>query len=227
MYLWVLIAVFLAALATVGMPLRPDMRNLYLVPQAQAVLTKLNAQHRALESYAFTHREAGHVIQPGVWNVNEHSSGYVPYGFKSNGGIVNFTSKVYCLNRRSENHGPLVSCFSNPEECCLNPDAIIYLVTYGRVPYRWLDVSTGHLKSELLVAMKETFGYTSGIGYTIAVGPDGYDISDDKNVFSTSVGILSQGKDTFVSIPSAIVDDDDFNDECASGDHCLIYMSTI
>lgn len=52
MYIWVLLATFIAILYSFNLPTRSDMREIYVEPQAEAIVSKMLLQHRAAENYA-------------------------------------------------------------------------------------------------------------------------------------------------------------------------------
>ena len=48
MYIWVILATFVVALFSYNLSVRSDSRDLYVTPQAQAVISKLLIQHEAV-----------------------------------------------------------------------------------------------------------------------------------------------------------------------------------
>ena len=54
MYVWVLLATFIAMLYAFNLSTREDMRSLYTVPQAESVVAKIVTQHRAARQYMIT-----------------------------------------------------------------------------------------------------------------------------------------------------------------------------
>ena len=55
MYVWVLLATFIAMLYAFNLSTREDMRSLYTVPQAESVVAKIVTQHRAARPVSYTH----------------------------------------------------------------------------------------------------------------------------------------------------------------------------
>ena len=51
MYLWVILATFIVALASFNLSVRPDMRQLYVEPQAEAAVTRIMLQHQGAAKY--------------------------------------------------------------------------------------------------------------------------------------------------------------------------------
>ena len=239
MYLWVIIATFITAIAFMSTSLRPDMKHLFVEPQAQNVVTKIYTQHRAAMKYIHKNRtsgaDGGVGYEPGEVVMTD-LKGYAPYGFNATSGTATFTTAVYCLNNKSDKHSTL------PEECemglvsncCAAKNSIVYLVTYGCVPYKWRDIKTGKPSAELLNAMKDTLGYVNGFGYVVNVKKDNPTttggVNDDGsvvnyNTLGADYGIVGQGSRNYYSIPQymsyenlkEIAPDKSFNHVCGSG----------
>ena len=229
MYLWVIIATFVAALAALGTSLRSDMRTISVNPQAQSIATKLYIQHHGLMSFAHERMATGTGgtvgFEPGVWDptLTKHKS-YFSYGFNPNGGTVQFRSEIFCLNGAGT--GLPVGCQAagggaNPSiNCCGVAGARIYLVTYGKLPQKWLDINSGRPSGDLLRAMKDNTGFVNGMGYVI--NSNEYSGSSG----STSKGVLGQGQNPYMPLPDGISNDDNFKNTCENN-YCLIYMSNM
>ncbi|MBQ8677312.1 MAG: hypothetical protein IJ529_02445 [Alphaproteobacteria bacterium] len=252
MYLWLIIATFIAALAAMGTSLRTDMRELYVEPQAQNVVTKLYTQHRAALKYVIAKRNTGEngaaAYEDG--NLSPASlNGYLPYGFNAGGGMAQFTTKIYCLDRNSSNHAnPPPACYSmDPSDpsssiktgnCCSVPGSIVYVVTFGAIPGKWQNIRTGKPNKELLGAMKDTLGYINGFGYveskehvytgptTVTEGGQTTNYPCGKyNILCTDYGIAGQGTHPYTALPQAVISDGDFA-SCLTN-YCLVYMSSM
>lgn len=238
MYLWLIIATFIAALVAMGTSLRPDMKTLYVEPQAQNVITKIYTQHRAAIKYVharIVEQSGASKFEPGKINANQ-MRGYLPYGFKPESGQSRFTTKVFCLDRNSPGHSAVPSaCGTGPDpdnpvppavsNCCAAPGEITYLVTFGQVPSKWQDIKTGKPSGALLGAMKDTLGYINGFGYVVSKTRDNPEMGENNkyDTLGTSYGILGQGSRYYYSIPTYIEKDSDFK-SCLNN-YCLIYMS--
>ena len=234
MYLWVIIVAFLAALATLGTSLRSDIKEVYVEPQAEVVISKLFIQHRGLLKYALEpeHGEEDK-LQPGSWSVEGHTA-YFPYGFRPG----SFTSKIYCLDSNGQLPEQCRSDYEGADHvdnCCQVPDRVLYLMTYGKIPPKWRDKKTKLPRPELLNAMRHSGGYTDGMGY----------FDSRENVVSfcqglqcmhyteTIWGIYSQANRQFYGIPDYIVENDGgFRRDCistssgsSSSNYCLMYVS--
>ena len=77
MYIWVVLATFIVALAAFNLPVRPDMRNVYVSPQAEAVITKLYLQHKAAKSAVLDSVETNGVYMNGEVEVSSIRNFYV------------------------------------------------------------------------------------------------------------------------------------------------------
>lgn len=239
MYLWMIIATFLAALAVMGTSLRPDIKRLYIEPQAQNVVTKLYVQHRAAMKYVSMNKTAG-VNQTPFYQPGEISAqtlaGYVPYGFQQEHGTASFRSVILCLDANSTGHSRRPSSCeavapgapAAVSNCCAAEGQITYLVTYGVVPYKWSDIHTGKPNDNLRNAMKDTLGYANGFGYVVSKARDNPDLGMDNKYdnLGTDWGLTGQGSRPYYSLPEYLIHDDDFADKCTKDDYCLIYMST-
>ena len=192
MYLWLIIATFIAALFAMNTSIRSDIKELYVEPQAQTVVTKLYVQHRAAMNY-ISKRDRNSTVTGLSYKPGELTADMLkadlPYGFRQDSGFNKFTTWVYCLDKdKLENSGaaalPAVCTSglppaggeggeeSNPDlgtggNCCAGSSTVVYLVTYGCVPSKWRDVRSGKPDGILLGAMKTTTGFTHGMGYAI------------------------------------------------------------
>ncbi len=102
MYLWVIIATFITALFALNISIRPDIRELYVEPQAQTVVTKLYVQHRAAMNYISNRNRnatAGTISYMQGELTAEDLENDLPYGFQQDSGVSKFTTWVYCLDK--------------------------------------------------------------------------------------------------------------------------------
>jgi len=238
MYLWLIIATFIAALAAMGTSLRTDMKQLYVEPQAQNVITKIYTQHRAAIKYVHARIVGSNFttkFEPGIVSARK-LSGYLPYGFNADSGVSRFTTKVFCLDKNSPGHSSVPTACStgsdpdNPvspavSNCCAVSGEITYLVTFGEVPRKWQDIRTGKPSGVLLGAMKDTLGYINGFGYVVSKTKDNPEMGENNkyDTLGTNYGILGQGSRYYYSIPAYIENDSDFK-SCLDN-YCLIYMT--
>ena len=227
MYLWVIIATFIASLFALNISLRSDIKELYVVPQAQTVVTKLYVQHRAAMNYISSrNRNAtapGLGYAPGELTAEKLVSN-LPYGFKQDSGFSRFRTWVYCLDKNKlEQKGTAAlppGCTTglpsdgtgdvtgNGTNCCLGSGVAVYVVTYGCVPSKWRDVRSSKPDAMLLGAMKTTTGYTHGMGYSVERNEIDEDIYKHNSMYEeyleTEMGVYGQGGQFYVPIPSYI-----------------------
>ena len=102
MYLWVIIATFVAALFALNVSIRSDIKELYVEPQAQTVVTKLYVQHRAAMNY-LSKRDRNATTGTMGYTQGELTAEMLeydlPYGFQQDSGVSKFTTWVYCLDK--------------------------------------------------------------------------------------------------------------------------------
>ena len=208
MYIWVVLATFIVALAAFNLPVRPDMRNVYVSPQAEAVITKLYLQHKAA------------VEVSSIRN-------FLPLGFELSDDYESLDvternhSYLYCLDKSS----PDLSVES--PQC--NGDFVPYLISYGCVPTKWRNVHNGKPNNDLIAAMYNVLGHGGQFGYSQEIEP----VQSDKNILGSSMGINIRDK-MWLSIPQFIISQDkgenSFYNVCGDGgecDYCLVYMTIL
>ena len=114
MYIWVILATFVVALFSYNLSVRSDSRDLYVTPQAQAVVSKLLIQHEAVtkytkKQYKLAKKGQGEKMFMGKVDLSKKEnpetgestsevlSETVLQGFKPEVGEV---SKLYCIKSR-------------------------------------------------------------------------------------------------------------------------------
>lgn len=124
MYIWVILATFVVALFSYNLSVRSDSRDLYVTPQAQAVVSKLLIQHEAVTKYTkkqYTLAKKGQdgTMYLGTVTKEELNPKENPDTGKPEGGILSETvlqgfrpevgevSKLYCIKSR-DMHDPTV-----------------------------------------------------------------------------------------------------------------------
>lgn len=222
MYIWVVLATFIAILYAFNLSVRPDMREIYVEPQAEAVVTKAIIQHRGAMRFVRdkmppNNGMANITYTEGKLNVNSFE-GYLPAGFNADG-TSGYTSMIYCINKNSAKLGTAAVS-------CDNIDAINYLVTYGCVPQRWKSIKGGRPSNDLTNAIQSLVGSGSNFGYTRDIAA-----SDPKNVLGSTMGINTSDK-FWLSIPQYIISadkgDEGFSKVCGDSrkcSYCLVYMT--
>jgi len=213
MYLWLIIATFIAAIFALGVPIRSDMNELYVEPQAENIVTKLYVQHRAARTYLLNHHADGPrnraSFAPGELTAAK-LEGYLPYGFNANTGLTTFTSLVYCLDKKSEGYSALPATCTDDDgnpmpDCtntCMMDHSITYLITFGCVPLKWRDIKTGKPNAMLLNAMKRTVGFTNGFGYV--VDKSEVTVNPEFDHIESTMGVYGPGNKYYYPIPNYI-----------------------
>lgn len=226
MYIWVVLATFIVALAAFNLPVFPDMRKIYVEPQAEAVITKLYLQHRAARSYVIDMAQAN-----GAYTIGEISpddlSDYVPQGFSfsedysSQGLTERNISFLYCLDKSTPN-------LADESPQC-NGEYVPYLVTYGCVPERWKNMHNGKPNNDLIGAMYNILGYGGHLGYAQEIEP----VKSDKNILGATMGINIRDK-MWLSIPQYVISGNagpsSFYNVCGDAkkcDYCLVYLTIL
>lgn len=233
MYVWVLLATFMAMLYGFNLSTREDMETIYVEPQAESVVTKIVAQHKAAQKYMRDHQPPDNgtsVVSffPGKIKMDDLQY-YLPYGFKR---TEEYTSWIYCLDRTSTNLETQLTCAEGGPSCCSDPKSLPYLVTYGCIPLKWRNLISGKPSNNLLKAIETVVGIGNNFGYADAADESRFGAYE--TVKSTMV--IHGREMTYTSIPQGIIDSTEGTDEAPSfgklcaGEgkkctYCLIYMS--
>ena len=182
MYVWVVLATFLAILASYTLPVRPDSYQLESQPLAEAELNKLSVKHIAATKYA---RGKLSVTGSNVYSKNysanevteQNANLYYGEGFVWDNG---YTSQIFCLD---EAGGYLDECSGSMKD---------YVVTYGQLPDKWVNHKTGYPNGEFKRVIAKAFakkkdcglivdddgcGGENGSGYSVY---SYYELSDDE-----------------------------------------------
>lgn len=261
MYLWIVIATFIAMLTSFNLSVRPDMDRVFAETKASVVITKFNALHNGVKDYFNSQAPAKTGLSrvtyyPGDGvNVTVSEGGmateltreqvapYLPFGYVGadeelddvaslvGGGSI--TSKVFCFIEGNTGE----QCTSGVEGSCCSSECIadgecagIYVVSFTRMPSRWMNKISNMPNADMMAALSHVRGYGKNIGYTETkdgkivlsggkfvshVAPDGAQVQDD----------------TFENweLFDAIVNDVDFQAmECNDQDvHCLFAIQQI
>lgn len=169
MYIWVLLATFMAALYSFNIAYRSDMQAMQTEPVAQAIISKLIIQQQSAALYvaANTPPQAKYsngtaasqiIYSAGIieYDNNDDFKGlnaYLPYGYNYDGNIA---SEIYCLKKDN------LAAKANQ---CSDGTAIRYLITYMQIPQRWLNVVTKKPNNDFINAVKEAVGLDTTLGY--------------------------------------------------------------
>ena len=141
MYIWVILATFIAILYSFSLAPREDMRDLYVTPRAEAVISRLVIQHKAGMNWVFANTPpqngstvvtytTGEIMDAQDSGSSVKMEEFLPIGFNKETG---FTTEIYCVDK--ENHDSAKDCASQ--------DARRYLITYGPIDARWINRKSG------------------------------------------------------------------------------------
>ena len=223
MYIWVVLATFIAILYGFNLSVRSDMRQIYVEPQAEAAVSKIVLQHRAAEKF-FNDKVAQHIgYSSGRVNVQTFED-FLPVGFDPNyddDGKTYYITTMYCLDKNSDK-------LSAAAASCNAENSLNYLITYGCVPQRWKSIKGGRPANDLVNAMRRVTGRGSNFGYTQLVEADA-----EKNDLGTEIGI-NTGNNQWLSVPQYIISqsgtlgDESFASMCGLDGacaYCMAYMT--
>ena len=139
MYIWVVLATFIAILYGFNLSVRSDMRQIYVEPQAEAAVSKIVIQHKAAVKYI-----GDLVSDKKPYNAGEISTNvfeaYLPAGYNSTG---TYTTIMYCLDKNDKT-------LSTANGNCNAENSI----------------KGGRPANDLVNAMKTVVGNASNFGYT-------------------------------------------------------------
>jgi len=226
MYIWIVLATFLAMLASYSLSVRPDMRNLTVVPAAEAELGKMLIQHRAANSYVKYHKAphttSGSYVDftPGVISEADLES-ELPFGYMLSGDYV---SQIFCTNA-DESEALEDAGGGNP---CDDMQNRRLLITYGPIPTRWMNLSAGFQRptSDFMHAMRNMADVGQVVGYTASADVI---LEEESNPSGSDVRIMDRNGSFGNFVPTAILSDPIFASMCdlSKGWVCMIYMSSI
>lgn len=224
MYIWVILATFIAILYGFNLSVRPDMRQIYVEPQAEAAVSKIVLQHQAAEKYVSSLAAQNIAFTKGKIEVQTFED-FMTFGFTPSydeDGQTPYVTAMYCLDKNSPQ-------YSQEVVQCDDPNAINFLITYGCVPQRWKSIQGGRPSNDLINAMRTVMGRGSNFGYTQFIEADA-----EKNDFGTEMGI-NTGNKQWLSIPQYIISqtgnlgDESFARLCGQNgtcEYCMAYMTS-
>lgn len=218
MYIWMILATFMVLLYSFNLAVRGDMREIKVEPQAEIVISQLVIQHRSARDYirwlASPLNTTGESYLEEKLDCNTTLSSFLPYGYNCDTG---FTSEVYCLNKNDWSQGI---------GDCSSPDAMKYLITYGYIPQKWLNLSSNTPTNDLLKAAQNVLGTDTSFGY--AVHLDASDPASGGHTGDKNYQMAVRGReDTMVYIPNYVVNNGGFSEDCACSGcrRCLVYVT--
>lgn len=228
MYIWVILATFLAMLASYTLSVRPDMRAITVEPLAGATLGKMVAQHKAAANYVKFNKypyapDRQHVdYVPGIIGENDLLA-EMPYGYVLTG---NYTSQIFCMN----NSMTTAYDYAGGENPCDVRENRRMVVTYGPVPARWLSLNSAMERpnADFMNAMWSMVNAGEELGYMAPADASEVHVSQE-NPSGSDIRLFSRGGTDDLFVPRAVVDDAQFKSVCDLSKNwvCLVYMSSI
>lgn len=197
MYLWVVLATFLAALAAYVLPLRSDMTNVVDTPVAQAMMMKMVVKHKAGREYMLVNtwphwcdgavssatepakQQCAHLSKTGcnngilADNLLDRAScpTCLPLGFVND---ASYRNVIQCVCNTGTESAPVYKSTASCNSGCSQADGSISptlraLLTYGPIPKRWLvkDGDWWKPSGDLSTAMRKHFGSSQIAGYLV------------------------------------------------------------
>ena len=228
MYIWVILTTFLAMLASFSLSVRSDMRDLTVVPVAEAELGKMFIQHRAATNYArykkIPFARTGDYVDftPGIISDGDLEK-ELPYGYALSGDYI---SQIFCTN--SDKSQALEDAGSgNP---CDDVNNRRILITYGPIPTRWMSLSTSFQRpnSDYMNAMRNMASGGEIVGYMAPI--DALEANEEEdNPSGSNVRIIDRSGNFNLFVPTAILNDPEFSSLCDINQDsvCMVYMSSI
>lgn len=225
MYIWVVLATFLAMLASYTLSIRSDIRTVTVEPLAEAEIGKLVTKHRAAQAYIrfrqypYTNNSDPNYadFQAGVLTTQNVNS-YLPFGHVND---LRYVSQMFCMN---ENMTTAYSGSGSNNPCSVRTNNKI-LITYGKIPLRWLNQGTSLEEpiNDFMNAMRNMVEGGIEMGYTAPVQAG---TSTQKNISNSSVRIINRDRDDMY-VPRAIVNDATFKSVCdlTKSEVCLVYLT--
>ena len=228
MYIWVILATFLAMLASYTLAVRPDMRSVTVEPVAEAVLGPIIVQHKAAKKYVKYRKFPYSVDRKKVeYMVGIVDKGKIeeeaPHGFILGDEYV---SQIFCMD-------PTFST-AYAHNASSNPCDVIenrrMLITYGPIPSRWMSLSSGMPRPnlDLMNAMRSIVNVGERLGYIAPANAADISVSED-NPSGSDMRLVDRDGVRTNFVPKAIVNDPNFKAKCDLSKNwgCLVYMSNI
>lgn len=235
MYIWVILATFLAALYSFNIGYRSDIRAMETEPLAQALIDKLIIQQQSAALYVAANtppnakyadgRLAPQIIySAGIISYNKNGdieglNAYLPYAYKYDNKIV---SEIYCLKKTN---------LAQKANQCSDTDAVRFLISYMQIPQRWLNVVTQKPNNDFIAAIKSSAGLDTSIGFVDCATGSGnscakYALNGVEGIMHNYTDKNGAAKDIVnMEIPAYMAQNGGFKTTCiTSGKKCLAQM---
>lgn len=255
MYIWMILATFIVMLAAFNLSPRADLQRQQDTPLAEAAITKFLVQHDAAVKYAkaqlllkHNNPSSSYGITSGAISVcNASGTGklceFLPIGYKYEEKL--YYSTIYCLNaetyKKDESGKTVLDKHEGVEavtNCNDSGHNAIYVITYGRVPQRWKNVSTNRILPDYYNAMHNRVAVGASCGIVVPKEEgDNRVNSNGKPRNRLESDFVIEGVDTQnTSIPPYFLENDKtFKTQCLSSDGkkinstypCIIFVNQL
>ena len=239
MYIWMMLAAFIVMLATFNLSPRSDLQSKHQVPLAEASITKFLIQHDAAVRHAKYNKALKSLNHGLLTGCNDSNQGqmckYFPVGFNYEENL--YYSGIYCLNSAvystttNPDTGDITKTIETQEgvneaSCNATSGSEVYVISYGRVPQRWKNVSSNRILGDYYTAMHSRIAVGASCGIVVPKKGD----DEKRNPLGSEYvieGIDVQNE----SIPKYLLDDSEFNEVCTKevdGEFpCIIYVTAL
>ena len=223
MYIWVVLATFLALLYSFNLSIRGDERRLAIEPLAEAEVSRFAIHHRMGQQYIREHSPKNDsnpagvdgekiTYDKGILSYGTTLKDYAPVGFQikpyDSESKDGYQTEVYCA---------VDDDWGTEASDCTAEGVIRILVTYGPIPERWLNRSSDTPNNDFLNALQNIFEIDNTIGYA----------KESQN--SSKYKMQLQGReDNILYLPNLVVNTGGFSEicGCSSCRRCLVYFTT-
>lgn len=223
MYIWVVLATFLALLYSFNLSIRGDERRLAIEPLAEAEVSRFAIHHRMGQQYINVHSPKNNsnpygvdgekiTYDKGVLNYRTTLKDYAPAGFQIKpydaSAKDGYQTEVYCAADDD---------WGKEATDCTAEGVIRFLVTYGPIPERWLNRNSDTPNNDFLNALQNIFEIDNTIGYATE--------AQDSSRYKMQ---LQGREDNVLYLPNLVVDTGGFSKICGcpSCRRCLVYFTT-
>lgn len=218
MYIWVILATFVTALYGFNLAVREDIRDLTIIPIAEALVSKVVIQHVAAQDYSKYNKNSIKSSSNSTLVMDKAKiKNFAPTGFVFDNNEV-YTA-IYCVN-------VLNPKFLVP---CNNANASRFLMSFSPLPPQWTNPRTKIPSKDLFVAIKKVMGRNSAFGYAGAKRKDMPDptrgiVSDIE--IKNNEGSISEDI-TRVFVPEGISKTEDYTKKCTNSKYCLVFLTKV
>ena len=219
MYIWVVLATFMVLLYSFNLSVRNDMRALKIEPQAEVAVSKVIIQHQAAWNYIRYRTPPRNGQETITYDKGELSCSttlkdYLPYGYNCDDA---YTSEIYCFRKDDWDTGI---------DDCKSKDAMRYLITYGPIPQKWLNLSSNTPTNDLLNASRNILGIDNSFGYAIELDPSSPAAGGHDGTHKYKMAIRGR-EDNMVYLPNYVVENGGFKATCTNQNarRCLVYVT--